>query len=204
MKVKVKICGIRTIEAAHEAYKSGADFLGFNFVPRSDRFIDQEKAKEIIGSLPREVKVVGVFQNESIENIKKSIANLKLDFVQLHGQESFSYHVLTQYSGVIKTFSLLPDFDIDKTILKMQKYDADYFLVDRIDQGRSISLDPERVRGLTNYFPIILAGGLTSENVSKAVRIAHPVVVDVAEGVETDGKQDLEKIREFIRRAKSL
>ena len=202
MKVKVKICGIRTIQAALTAVKHGADFLGFNFVPESSRYINQQKAKEIIGSLFKDVKVVGVFMNESISEIKKSIDFLKLDFVQLHGRETPNYHVLTQYAGVIKTFPLPPDFDINKTIIEMQKFDADYFLVEKKIRGGGQLLDPERVRGLTSSFPIILAGGLTPENVSEAVRIAQPKVVDVASGVETDGEQDMDKIKEFIGQAK--
>ncbi|OGG25756.1 hypothetical protein A2960_05425 [Candidatus Gottesmanbacteria bacterium RIFCSPLOWO2_01_FULL_39_12b] len=202
MKCKVKICGIRTIETAQTAIKFGADFLGFNFVPASDRFVSQLKAKEIIGGLHKEIKVVGVFQNETLEEIKKSISFLKLDFVQLHGQESPHYDVLTQYAGVIKTFSLNADFDITSTLLKMQKYNVDYFLVDRITRGVGYPLDPERVRGLTSHFPIILSGGLTTENVREVVHIARPKVVDVASGVETDGEQDIDKIREFIKRAK--
>lgn len=202
MKCKVKICGIRTIETAQAAIKFGADFLGFNFVPASLRYIPQPKAREIIGELQEEIKVVGVFQNESLEEIKKSISFLKLDFVQLHGQESSHYHVLTQYAGVIKTFSLNADFDITNTLLKMQKYNVDYFLVDRITRGVGSPLDPERVSGLTSHFPIVLSGGLTSENVKEAVRIACPNVVDVASGIETNGEQDLDKIKEFIERAK--
>ena len=202
MNTLVKICGIRTFEAAHAAFYSGADFLGFNFIPTSKRYISYNKAKEIIGELPKEVKVVGVFQNESIENIKKTIDILKLDFIQLHGEEPSSYRQLTQYAGVIKTFALESDFDLPKTISEMEKYDVDYFLVDRKYQGRGEPLDPERVRGLTSFFKIILAGGLTPENVSEAIRIAQPKVVDVASGVETDGEQDMDKIKEFIRKAK--
>ena len=202
MSAKVKICGLRTRAAARVAFAEGADFLGFNFIPTSKRYITQDKAKEIIGELPKEVKVVGVFQNESIEEIKKAIDSLKLDFVQLHGDESPEYHGLTQYAGVIKVFSLESDFDLPKTISEMEKYDVDYFLVDRKYQGRGEPLDPERVRGLTSLFPIILAGGLTVENVKETVRIAQPFAVDVAGGVETEGEQDLEKIKEFIRRAK--
>lgn len=202
MKVRVKVCGIRTIETVQAAIKFGADFLGFNFVPTSPRYISQPKAKEIIGSFNKEIKVVGVFQNESIEDIKKSISFLKLDFVQLHGQESPYYDVLTQYAGVIKAFSLNSDFDIAETISQMQKYDVDYFLVDRRYQGEGEPLDPERVRGLTSKFPIILSGGLTLENVREAVRVARPKVVDVAGGVETDGEQDMDKIARFIQAAK--
>lgn len=204
MSAKVKICGLRTFEAARVSFKEGADFLGFNFVPTSKRFISQEKAKEIISQLPKEVKVVGVFQNESIENIKKTIDILKLDFIQLHGEEPSSYRQLTQYAGVIKVFSLESDFDLPKTISEMEKYDVDYFLVDRKYQGRGEPLDPERVRGLTSLFPIILAGGLTVENVKETVRVARPFAVDVAGGVESEGEEDLEKIKEFIKRTKSV
>ncbi len=204
MSVKVKICGIRTVEAAKESIRSGADFLGFNFVLTSKRYIDPFKAKEIRDKLYRSVKIVGVFQDESIEKIEEIIKLLKLDFVQLHGDEGREYDSLKEYVGVIKTLSLPFDFDSQKIILEMEKYNVDYFLLDREKQGEGELVDVYQIKEVARKFPVILAGGLTPLNVREAVRICNPNAVDVAGGIETDGKEDMEKIRNFIINAKGI
>ncbi|MBI4067427.1 phosphoribosylanthranilate isomerase [Candidatus Gottesmanbacteria bacterium] len=202
MSVKVKICGIRTLEAARASVDAGADFLGFNFVKSSKRYIDPVKAKEIISMLLPEIKIVGVFQNEEIKMIKEIVDLLKIDFVQLHGTESARYSRLTQYAGIIKTFLLPFDFDSQKLRGEMEKYNVDYFLLDRGIQGEGTPINTYKVRELSLHFPVFLAGGLNPENVSESIRIAQPYAVDVAGGIETGGEQDIGKIREFIRNAK--
>lgn len=202
METKVKICGIETLEAAQAAFDAGADFLGFNFVPISKRFIDSTIAKKIINALPESVMKVGVFMNEGLERINQLVSYLGLNFVQLHGSESPEYSRSLKNVGVIKTFSLGTDFDVEETIQKMKKYYADYFLLDRQVQGEGESLNPDKVRQLTATFPIILAGGLTVENVADMVRLTKPQIVDVAGGVETDGVKDAKKIIQFIKNAK--
>lgn len=204
MNVKVKICGIRTLPAALGSIKAGADFLGFNFVKSSKRYIDPFQAKEIIECLPASTKIVGVFQDEKVATIKQIVDLLKLDFVQLHGSEGAEYSRLTQYAGVIKTFSLESDFDSRNVIRDMSSFDVDYFLVDRKVRGEGDVLNFYAVARLSERFRIILSGGLDSTNVREAVRVAHPVAVDVAGGVETDGVQEIEKIGQFIRAAKGV
>lgn len=202
MKVKVKICGINTIETAQAALAAGADFLGFNFVPDSKRHIEPEEAKKIIDKLPKTVKKVGVFVDEDMDKINRLAGYLKLDFVQLHGLESPEYVASIGGVGKMKTFPLDADFDIGETIKKMKTYKADYFLLDREKQGRGELLNPKRVKRLTAVFPIILAGGLTVENVAETVRKVRPQIVDVAGGVETNGVKDTAKIIKFINEAK--
>lgn len=202
MTMKVKICGIKTIEEAQAAFDAGADFLGFNFVPASKRLISTETAKLIIDKLPKEILKVGVFKDEDILKINKLINYLKFDYVQLHGNESPEYVAQIKGAGIIKTVSLPTDFDVEKTLEKMKKHQVDYFLLDREMQGTGKLLNPAKVRQLTSIFPIILAGGLTVENVAEAVGIARPQVIDVAAGVETDGAKDKNKIMEFIQTVK--
>ncbi|OGG19850.1 hypothetical protein A3D03_00305 [Candidatus Gottesmanbacteria bacterium RIFCSPHIGHO2_02_FULL_40_13] len=243
MTIKVKICGIQTLEAAQAASDAGADFLGFNFVRSSKRYIRLETAKEIIEELKMEyschceprakqsrpnvlkpngiaavrctsdlamttnhrlqVKTVGVFQNEKLDLANKLISYLKLDYVQLHGNESPEYISLIQGTGIIKSFSLDADFDLEETMKKISKYKADYILLDRKKQGRGELLNLDKVSRLTKLFPIILAGGLYPENVSRVLSIAKPYAVDVAGGVEVNGKKDKEKIVQFIKLAKN-
>lgn len=204
MSTKVKICGIRTYDAAKESIQAGADFLGFNFVSSSARYIKPEDAREIISMVSPEIKIVGVFQNEELKMIKKMIDFLKLDFVQLHGSEPYSYSQLTQYAGVIKTFLLPFGFDNKRVIQEMEKYNVDYFLLDREIQGEGVPIDTYKVKELSERFPLFLAGGLTYDTVIEAIRIVQPFGVDVASGIETEGRQDLDKIRKFIDLVKGI
>lgn len=199
MKVKVKICGIQTLEVAQTASDAGADFLGFNFVKSSSHYIKAQKAKEIIDKIPKRVKKVGIFQNEKLETVEKISRTLKLDFVQLHGSESSNYAAQINFAKVIKAFSLTANFNVLKTIEKMKDYKVDYFLLDREKQGVGKKFNPIKVLQMTATFPIILAGGLTVENVADMVRLTKPQIVDVAGGVETDGVKDRRKIIKFIK-----
>ncbi len=214
MKVKVKICGIQTLEAAYAASDAGADFLGFNFVPISNRYITPGRTKRIIDELnnylshkdrrtsfamTNKPKIVGVFKNENIKRVHELIKLLKFDYVQLHGDESPEYISLIQDAGIIKSLSLDADFNTQKIIKKMKKFKADYFLLDRKVQGRGKTLNLRKVTKLISLFPIFLAGGLTSENVSRVLSIAKPYAVDVAGGVEVNNKKDRKKIIQFIK-----
>ncbi len=201
---KVKICGIRTKGAAIEIVKAGADFLGFNFVKNSSRYISKEETMEIISLLPKEVKIVGVFQNESIENIRETIAMLKLDFVQLHGDESKNYSSLTQYAGVIKTIPYESTSSYQEIARKTKGFDVDYFLLDRKIQGEGELMNLDIASEIAKRYKIFLAGGLTAATISSVIDRVHPFAVDVASGIETDGMQDIEKIQEFIKKVKQL
>jgi len=182
MRIKVKICGIRTIEAAKAAIDAGADFLGFNFVPTSKRFIDPQKALEIINSIGGQVKIVGVFQNALVGNVIQIASNLGLDFVQLHGYENNNY-IKALKTPVIKSIT---------TYDQPQSIKADYFILDRVRRGEGEMVDLEKGAQLAFKLPLFFAGGLNSENVLEVVTKVRPFAVDVAGGVETDGVQDLE------------
>lgn len=192
MSVKVKICGIRSIEAARVAVKEGADFLGFNFVPTSARFIDPGNALEIISAVRGRVKIVGVFQDANISLVNQIASNLELDFVQLHGHED------NEYISQIKV-PVIKSITVDDRPEELQ---VDYFLLDRSDRGEGELVNTDKARLIALQYQIFLAGGLTSENVSEAIQKVSPFGVDVAGGVETDGVQDINKIKEFIKNAK--
>lgn len=174
MKVKVKICGIRSLETARAAVDAGADFLGFNFVTSSKRYIKPELAKKIISRLKREAKIVGVFQNMEADYFNKIVSSLDLDFVQLH----------------------------EKRIIKNVRNKTTYLLVDRKMQGNGPISDLNRAKILTKTSKIFFAGGLNPENVSAVVKKVQPYGVDVASGIETNGVEDIYKIKEFIKNAK--
>ncbi len=203
MNIKVKICGINTLKTAQAAFDAGADFLGFNFVSTSKRFISPVKAKNIIKKLPPSIAKVGVFMDAELKEVNNLISYLKLDYVQLHGNETPKYIDKIENAGIIKTLSLPSEFDVEKTIENLKKYKVDYFLLDREQQGRGELLNLEKVCTLTNLFPIILAGGLTIKNVSEIIKTTKPNVVDVASGVEINGIKELELIKQFIKDAKN-
>ncbi len=193
MNIKVKICGIRTLAAAVRAIDAGADFLGFNFVPTSKRYIDPQKAYEIIQEIKAGVDIVGVFQNEMAGKVNEIAATLGLDYVQLHGSEDNEYIARIDFP-VIKSITQSDDPKLIK---------AQYFLLDRVNREGDI-VDLEKASELARKFPVFFAGGLTPENVSEIIQKVKPYAVDVAGGIETDGVQDLEKIRLFIKNARGV
>lgn len=192
--VKVKICGIRSLEAARVAVKAGADFLGFNFVTESKRFIDPSSALKIINKIKSRVKTVGIFQDAPVDYVNKIVNELNLDFVQLHGSEKNEY-VLKMKKPVIKS---IIQSDNPETI------NADFFILDREKRGKGKMMNLKKATKISNNFSIFFAGGLTSQNVAKVVKIVRPFAVDVAGGVETDGVLDSDKIRKFIQNAKGV
>lgn len=194
MLVKVKICGIRSLEAAQTAVDVGADFLGFNFVPSSKRYIDPILALEIINSIRGQIKTVGIFQDAKIAEVNKIALDLKLDFVQLHGNENNEY-INKIGMPVIKSIT---EYDQPDNIK------ADYFLLDRSKREEGGMVNLEKASNLTANLPIFIAGGLTADNVASVVSQVNPFAVDVAGGIETDGHQDLEKIKLFIGNAKGV
>lgn len=192
MSVKVKICGIRSLEAAKAAIDAGADFLGFNFVPSSKRYIDPNIAKKIIEQIEGKVKMVGVFQNAKVFEISRIASDLRLDFVQLHGDEDDKYITQIKFP-IIKTINVYS---------KPNEINTKYLLIDRENRDKAKVVDQDKARMIARGYPVFLAGGLTPENVADAVERVSPFGVDVAGGVETNGKQDLKKIRAFIKNAK--
>ena len=175
--------------------------MGFNFVTGSKRRVSPEIAKQIIDKIRNQIKTVGVFQNQSIEEVKKIADFLDLDFVQLHGDENEEY-VKGIDRGIIKVLQLESDFDITFALKEMNKYNAEYFLLDRKKQGKGKMLNPKHLSILAKEKEIFVAGGLTPDNVAEVVRDVRPFGVDVAGGIETGRVEDTEKIKLFIERAK--
>lgn len=199
INVKVKICGICDIEAAKAAVDAGADALGFVFAP-SRRRISPETAKEIIKRMPPFVTIVGVFVNPTINEIVDTTSFTGLEVIQLHGDEPPEFCATVTFK-VIKSFTLAEKRDLEMT----KQYKVDAYLFDTSVPGTRGGSGRTFDWRLATHFekgPVILAGGLNSENVREAIEIVGPYAVDVSSGVETKGRKDPEKIREFIRRVK--
>ncbi|MCM2531999.1 phosphoribosylanthranilate isomerase [Neobacillus pocheonensis] len=200
--MKVKICGITDVEAAIAAVECGADAIGFVFA-ESKRRVQPDRAKEIVSELPEYVLKVGVFVNETIEEIENIANNVGLTHIQLHGDEPASFSKSLSLP-VIKALSL-QNSDGLETIMN---YPCEYLLLDgpkgKYRGGNGTAFDWKSINS-DNFMgkKVILAGGLTEENVEEGIRLIAPFMVDVSSGVETDGKKDLKKIQSFIDMAKS-
>lgn len=201
--VKVKICGITNLEDALAAVEYGADALGFVFVP-SPRQVTIEKARKIVGRLPPFICKMGVFVNSELAIVKKTMSQCNLNLAQLHGDEGPDY-CAALFPKVIKVFNNgnLPH----KT--ELRRYRVAAYMLD-IDKKSRINETEQRqlwqlARQIRKYGPVILAGGLTPENVGEAIKIARPYAVDVSSGVEVKpGKKDHAKMRAFLLRAKGI
>src|SRR5450631_169981 len=201
--VKVKICGITSLEDALTAIKAGADALGFVFYSLSPRHIPPEQAAEIIRRLPPFVQTVGLFVNEELAIINTIADQCGLDVIQLHGEEPPEY-CRSVRRRVIKAFRIRDITTLDSLV----HYQVSGCLLDAwspaahggTGQTFNWKIAAEAVN---NGHRIILAGGLTPDNVAEAVRRVNPYAVDVSSGVEcSPGHKDADKIRKFIIQAR--
>jgi phosphoribosylanthranilate isomerase len=202
--MKVKICGITNLEDALAAVDYGADALGFNFYSQSPRFIHPEKAIEILEEIPPSVWRVGVFVNEAEEIVSDLSQILELDFLQFHGDET-PYYCEQFATPFWKAFRLQDEKSLDL----LKKYHCDYYLIDTYIEktfgGTGVTGNWDLAREAKKSGQVILAGGLTPENVEIAIRTVEPAGVDVASGVEIrPGIKNRAKMEEFIRKAKGL
>lgn len=205
---KVKICGITNLEDALLSAKFGADALGFNFYEKSPRYISPEKAREIIEQLPENVLKVGVFVNENLKKIAETAEIARLDAVQLHGEETPEFvRELKEKTNleIIKAFRVSKDF-VPEDVLKYTNADA--ILLDAYSPkehgGTGETFDWEIAKKVQGIFPkMYLAGGLSAENVLKAVEKVKPYAVDSCSALEIEkGKKDKLKTIRFVEYAK--
>ena len=196
--MRVKMCGMRTIAAACAAEEAGADYIGFIFVKKSRRYVTPETARAIARALHR-VRTVGVFVDAPMDEVNQIAAFVGLDYVQLHGHESAE---IAQQSErpVIKAYRYGDDFDADAA----NAYPAEIILVDSYVQGAAGGTGTafhwqDAAREIARVTkPVLIAGGITAENVGEAAVIFQPFGVDVSGGLEKDGEKSEEKIRVFM------
>lgn len=200
MSVKIKICGITNLNDALAALDAGADALGFVFYDRSPRHVAVDAAAEIIRQLPPFAAKVGVFVNATEETVRQTVAKCGLGTLQFHGEESPEFCRKFSPLKVIKAFRVKDA----ASLRQLEVYETDAWLLD--------SYAPDQRGGTGATFnwrlaceagesgrPIILAGGLTPENVAEAVHEVWPYAVDVSSGVESaPGRKDHAMIRDFI------
>jgi len=201
---KVKICGFTEPDNARDASIAGVDAVGLVFYDKSPRNVDVQKAQEIIDALPPFVNRVGLFVNANPSFVDEILCEVPLDTLQFHGDESLLD--CTQYQmPFIKSLRVRPDTNVVQVAEQFSSATA--ILLD--------SFNPSSFGGTGEAFdwslacvdislPIILAGGLNSDNVSSAIRQVRPYAVDASSGVESaPGVKDIDKIEAFIRNTNS-
>jgi phosphoribosylanthranilate isomerase len=203
---KIKICGIKTLPDAFAAIEAGADYLGFNFYPKSVRFIEKSACVEITSVLKREhpqIKLVGVFVNSSVEEIKDILQTCQLDLAQLHGDETpETFFQLAPQA--FRAFRGIPESNAG-----YERDEAPAMLIDAavkgVYGGSGVTADWTAAAKLAKQYPLLLAGGLTPENVADAVRQVQPWGVDVASGVESaPGEKDAGKMFAFVKAVREV
>ncbi|MBI5386796.1 MAG: phosphoribosylanthranilate isomerase [Verrucomicrobia bacterium] len=203
MSVRVKICGITSRDDAMRAVEAGADALGFMFYAPSPRAVSARVAADIVRALPPLIAKVGVFVNSPADEVRRAIAACGLDTLQFHGDEPPEF--CAQFAlKVVKAFRVR-----DAESLKpLASFETAAWLLDSFVAGQrggsgakfnwDLALEAKKLGR-----PIVLAGGLTPENVADAVRHVQPFGVDVSSGVESaPGRKDAARMRAFIAAAK--
>jgi phosphoribosylanthranilate isomerase len=216
MKItKVKIDGFKEEEHILAAAQAGADFVGMIFAP-GKRQVTPEQATELVKAvrkLERVPAVVGVFVNLPAVEVNRIADECDLDLVQLSGDEDWQY-CLEIGKPVIKVIHVADSDTVDSIVVKieegfnvLQSRDVMYLLDTKSDDaygGTGKSFSRHIAAGVASRLPVIIAGGLNPENVAGVVDEVHPWGVDVSSGVETDGKKDTRKIKEFITEVKAV
>ena len=202
--MKVKICGIRTPEAAKAAEAGGADFIGFIFFSGSSRYIEPEQAKKIAGEITGPKKV-GVFVDESPGRVNAIARLVGLDYVQLHGHEDISYAAAME-RPIIKAWRFGDGFSAGLA----NAYPSEIVLLDSFAKGQMGGTGQtfawreaaDEAGQVTK--PLLIAGGISIRNVKEAAEIFRPFGVDVSGSLEEDGQKSPRRIGEFLCYVKNL
>lgn len=209
----IKICGIKTLPDALAAIEAGANYLGFNFYPKSVRFIEKDACAQITSVLKRkhpQIKLVGVFVNSSVAEVQNILEACSIDLAQLHGDET--PEMLNQLTPrAFKAFR-----GASENIGAYVRNEAPACLLDASVKGAyggtGVRADWSAAAELAKRYPILLAGGLNLNNVAEAVRQVRPWGVDVASGVEVPprlggktgpGTKDAGKMKAFVQAVRS-
>ena len=201
--MKIKICGITNLADARYAAAAGADYLGFVQYRKSPRFLEPSSAKEIIdwvfGS-----SSVGIFVNETPEEVNRISDLASFELVQLHGSETVAICKAIN-RPVIKAFRIRPGTTVDDMRRQMTPFAeaVEYFLLDAFDEaepgGTGKRVDWNLAHTLASEFPLFLAGGLNPKNAVQAAQTVQPFALDVSSGLESEpGRKDFGKIDAFF------
>jgi len=196
-RTRIKVCGMREMGEVAEVVAAGVDAVGFIFVAESPRYIDPDKVRKIVKTLPPFVDAVGVFVDQEAAEVNEIVQYCGLTKVQLHGAEPAAYCNDIQ-SRVLKAFRVGPSFDSAELLPYSGEVSA--FLLDTYHEkmagGTGQTFDWSLLEKFPVDSPIVLAGGLNPDNVGEAIRRLQPFAVDFNSGVEVaPGRKDLAKVR---------
>jgi len=212
---RIKICGLSEIQHALAAAEGGADFLGLVFAP-SQRQVSVEKALQVVEAI-RAVKsrqvVVGVFVNAAADEVNRIADHCHLDRVQLSGDETWHYCKQIE-RPIIKTVHVLNTRTVEEVISEIDegfqllpKHDFTCLLDSKVGEaygGTGRTFDWQLAKKVSASFPVLVAGGLTPDNVGQLVKEIQPWGVDVSSGVETNGQKDITKIKAFVQAVRAV
>ncbi len=217
----VKVCGITNFEDACCALDAGADMLGFIFYPASPRSVRVDTARDIINELRKRTihgealsatHFVGVFVNESVTTMRQVLTDARLDFAQMSGDESLDVLIQMKSRGFKVVRNASEAHRYSHAVERAIGFDHPEMLPDLLLEadhptlygGTGQRAEVTVARDIARAHRMMLAGGLTPDNIAEAILAAHPWGVDVASGVEArKGKKDAAKVREFVKKAKN-
>lgn len=199
MDTRIKICGLQREEDVSYVNEVSPEYVGFIFVEGRRRRIAPERAENLRKLLKPGIVPVGVFINEEPEIVASLLERGIIEIAQLHGQEDEAYiRKLRGLTGqpLIKAFRV----ETVEDVRRAEQFPSDYILLDNGIGGTGRAFDWSLLAGVSR--PYFLAGGLCAENIAQALAHARPFGVDVSSGVETDGRKDPQKIRDFVQRVR--
>ena len=207
--MKVKICGLRTLEAARAAERAGADFLGFIMWPESRRYVSATQAASIVLAIESGALSVGVFVDQPLEEVVALARHCRFNAIQLHGHEPPEYAEALRAEAdvrIIKAFRWRDDFSAEAA----NDYPAELVLLDTFKKGmaggtgksfrwREAAKETQKLKK-----PLLLAGGISAENAKEAAQTLSPFALDVSGSLEENGEKSPQKIRSFMETIESL
>ena len=191
---KIKLCGITRLCDIEAVNELKPEYIGFVFAKKSKRYVAPEVAERLRRKLSHEIQAVGVFVDESVQQVAKLLREHVIDIAQLHGSEDDDYiRTLRELTNkpIIKAFRIQEESDLDE----IEACSADYVLLDS-GAGCGETFEWRLIKNIKR--PFFLAGGLDASNANCAVQEIHPYAVDVSSGIETNGFKDKEKMRTFV------
>ncbi len=199
--IDIKICGLTNLDDARAALEAGADFLGFVLYPKSPRGITATQLARLADALPREARLIGVFVNEARKTIERIAGACRLHAVQIHGDEPSE-----AFAGLAWPVWRAVRWQEAVWQPAPGAWNAERYVADAPSPhygGTGEQGDWGAAAALAREQRVMLAGGLTPDNVAEAIRAVRPLGVDVSSGVEqAPGRKDVRKVEEFVRRAR--
>jgi len=204
-KIHLKICGVMKPDDATKLAEMGVEYIGLNFIGESTRRIEIETAMKIVSPLKASpVKTVALFRDQPLEYITETVSRVQPAMVQLHGSEHHSY-VDSFKVPVIKSVPVGQNASPNEIHEYMRHYSVEYYLLDRETQGLGEGVDLKLAKLLidTNQKKIILAGGITPDNIDEILSQVQPFGIDISSGIRTDNEIDFTKVERVIKSIRS-